>query len=95
MTILVYYNVVHKNFTTLICHYTGQELGDFYKINSQLVAIIWIPGKKSPLKFFKRKLSNIKYKLGDFLITTGERVKRGKVRSIKIIADKNMYPWWK
>lgn len=95
MKILVYYNVLHKNFNVLFDNYFfNEDIGSTYKINSILISKIYIEEKSSPLKVSLKKLKSYKNDFGDFLIKLGERIK-GKKSNNNVVIYKDRFPWWK
>ncbi len=94
MKLLVYYNVLHKNFNVIFEENVyGKQLGDIYKINSELITIIDLKEKPNFIKICYKKLITTKYKFGKFLVRLGYQM-QGQNNHNKIIV-KNVSPWWK
>lgn len=95
MKILVYYNVLHKNFNVIFEKYVyDKEIGQIYKVNSELISIIDIKEKPNFIKICYRKLINTKYKFGKVLVKLGYKL-QGKKESNSHTIVKNNFPWWK
>lgn len=94
MKILVYYNVLHKNFIIIFDDYAfDKRLGQIYKVNSELISILDINEKTTPLQITFKKLKNYKHKFGSLLIDYGQKL-QGNKKSTPIIQEKQ-FPWWK
>lgn len=94
MKILVYFNVVNKNFNVILGNDFLKKVGDTYKTNSILVAIIDTEKSNKPLKIIRKNLISFKYKIGRLFINFGNYLQGRKNPKITYRETKN-FSWWK
>lgn len=71
-----------------------KKVGDTYKTNSILIAIIDINEENEPLKIVYKKLLTFRCKIGRFFVSVGEYL-QGYKKPKFTYREKERYPWWK